>query len=408
MPTTARPMPVYDPSDDATRRNPFPLYEVLQEHDPVHWSDALRSWIVTRYTDVRQVAMSPTMSSDRLNPYYAALNDERRDILSGLMRYLSLWLVFRAPPEHTRLRKLMNSVFTPALVAGMEPQIRDAVHHLLDRIDPQSEIDFMKAVAVPLPGYVILDMLGLPRTDFDAIKGWSDDLRLFIGMAKGEGGRYRKAREGADRMSEYFRAVIAQRRNNPGTDVISRMVAARDDNGTLSEDELVAMCMLLLFGGHETTTNLLGSAVIALLEHPDQAQRLRDDPSLIDSAVEEFLRFDGPTNSITRVVATTHTLGGKTLREGDRVFAMINAANRDPRQFDQPHALDLARKPNRHVTFGQGLHFCLGAPLARLEAKVCLGEVMARYPRMRYGAGAVDWMDALVMRGPSYLPVVLD
>jgi cytochrome P450 len=172
MPTTARPMPVYDPSDDATRRNPFPLYEVLQEHDPVHWSEALRSWIVTRYTDVRQVAMSPTMSSDRLNPYYAALNDERRDILSGLMRYLSLWLVFRAPPEHTRLRKLMNSVFTPALVAGMEPQIRDAVHHLLDRIDPQSEIDFMKAVAVPLPGYVILDMLGLPRTDFDAIKGW--------------------------------------------------------------------------------------------------------------------------------------------------------------------------------------------------------------------------------------------
>lgn len=405
--TTANPAPIYDPSDDATRRNPFPLYEVLQEHDPVHWSEALRSWVVTRYTDVRQVALSPTMSSDRLTPYYAALNDERRDILSGLMRYLGLWLVFRAPPEHTRLRKLMNSVFTSALVAGMEPQIRDAVNYLLDQIDPKAEIDFMTAVAVPLPAYVILDMLGLPRTDFHAIKAWSDDLRLFIGMAKGESDRYRKAREGADRMSEYFRAVIAQRRNNPGTDVISRMVAARDDNGTLSEDELVAMCMLLLFGGHETTTNLLGSAVIALLDHPAEAQRLRGDPSLIDTAVEEFLRFDGPTNSITRVVATTHTLGGKTLREGDRVFAMINAANRDPRQFDQPHALDLGRKPNRHVTFGQGLHFCLGAPLARLEAKVCLGEVMARYPHMRYGAGAVDWMDALVMRGPSQLPVML-
>ena len=400
--------PVYDPSDDATRRNPFPLYEVLQEQDPVHWSESLRSWIVTRYDDVRQVAMSSSMSSDRLQPFYMALKDERRDILSGVMRYLSLWLVFKAPPEHTRLRKLMNSVFTPALIGSMEPQINATVNHILEQLDPTAEIDFMKDVAALLPAYVILDMLGVPRTDFPSIKIWSDNLRLFIGTAKGEGDKYSKASEGSDRMSEYFRAAIQQRRAKPGTDVISLMVAARDDNGTLSEDELVATCMLILFGGHETTTNLLGSAVIALLEHPDQLLRLQEDPAIITTAVEEFLRFDGPSNSIARVVAKEHTLGGKTLREGERVFAMINAANRDPRRFERPHALDLGRQPNRHLTFGQGLHFCLGAPLARLEAKICIREVAVRYPRMRYSGGSVDWIDALVMRGPTQLPMFLD
>jgi cytochrome P450 len=397
----------YDPADDATRRNPFPLYEALQEHDPVHWSEALRSWIVTRYDDVRQVAMSPSMSSDRLRPFYESLRDERRDILSGVMRYLNLWLVFKAPPEHTRLRKLLNSVFTPAMVAALAPQIQDTVDHILAAVDDSAEVEFMRDIAVLLPAYVILDMLGVPREHFAQIKTWSDDLRLFIGTAKGEGDKYRKARSGADHMAAYFRDVIQQRRLHPGEDVISRMIAARDASGALNEDELVSTCMLILFGGHETTTNLLGNAVLALVDHPQQRQRLVRDPALIDTAVEEFLRYDGPSNSIARVVATEHTLGGKTLREGERVFAMINAANRDPRRFERPHELDLGRRPNRHLTFGQGLHFCLGAPLARLEAKVCLGALVARYPDMRYGSGTVDWIDALVMRGPEQLPLRL-
>jgi len=400
-------LPIYDPADESTRRNPFPLYEALQEHDPVHWSEALRSWIVTRYDDVRKVAMSPAMSSDRLKPFYESLKDERHDILSGVMRYLNLWLVFKAPPEHTRLRKLLNSVFTPAMVASLEPQIRGTVDHILEQVDEEGEIDLMTAIAVLLPAYVILDMLGVPRAHFAEIKTWSDDLRLFIGTAKGDGDKYRKAREGADHMSAYFREVIQQRRARPGTDVISGMIAARDDSGALDEDELIATCMLILFGGHETTTNLLGNAVVALLDHPDQFRRLVSEPGLIILAVEEFLRYDGPSNSIARVVASAHELGGKELREGDRVFAMVNAANRDPRRFERPHALDLGRTPNRHLTFGQGIHFCLGAPLARLEAKVCLGQLAARYPGMRYGRGAVDWIDALVMRGPGLLPVYL-
>jgi cytochrome P450 len=373
----------------------------------VHWSPAIKSWIITRYDDVRQVAMSSNMSSDRLRPFYEALKDERRDILSGVMRYLNEWLVFKAPPEHTRLRKMMNVVFSLQLIQSREVAIRKTVEQLLEAVDPSREVDFVEKVAVLLPAYVILDMMGLPREDFAEIKRWSDDLRLFIGTSRTEEDKYRKARDGADRMSSYFRDVIAQRRISPGDDVITAMVNAKDANGTLSEDELVAMCMLVLFGGHETTTSLLGSAVVALIEHPEQKQKLHDEPALIDAAVEEFLRYDGPSNSIARVAAVDHELHGKKLMAGDRVFAMINAANRDPRRFDRPHELILDRTPNRHLTFGQGLHFCLGAPLARLEAKVCIGSLVAQYPAMRFGQGEVKWLDALVMRGPTQLPLVL-
>jgi cytochrome P450 len=405
--TTAPAHPVYDPSDPAIRRNPFPLYEALQAQDPVHWSPALRSWVITRYDDVKFVTSSSTMSSDRLRPFYESLKDERRDILSGVMRYLDHWLVFKAPPEHTRLRRILNSVLSPRTVQGMEPAVRATFEHILAGIDPAQEIEFMKDLAVLLPAWVILDMLGVPREDFARIKAWSDALRLFIGTAQGEGDKYRRAREGADGMSAYFRDLITRRRAAPGEDVVSRMIAARDEAGALTEDELVACCMLFLFGGHETTTNLLGSAVVALLEHPQQRERLRAEPGLITSAIEEFLRYDGPSNSIARVVAQDHELGGRTLRAGQRVFAMVNAANRDPRQFEQPHALDLGRTPNRHLTFGQGLHFCLGAPLARLEARVCIGTLVERFPQMRPGSAPVQWLDAMIMRGPEQLPLRL-
>lgn len=397
----------YDPSDLQTRKNPFPLYAHLQENDPVHWSEALKSWVITRYDDVRMVTMAPSMSSDRLQPFYDTLKDERRDILSGVMRYLNLWLVFRAPPEHTRVRKLLNSVFTSALVVSMQDNIAATVEHLFDQLRPDEPVDFMRDVAVLLPAYVILDMLSVPRSDFPEIKKWSDDLRLFIGSAKAQPDKYARARDGADRMSAYFRDVIRARREQPGDDVISKMIAASDDGNGLNEDELVATCMLVLFGGHETTTSLLGNAVKALLDHPQQLRKLRDEPQLIDSAVEEFLRFDGPVNSIARVVALEHEVSGQTLRKGDRVFIMINAANRDPRRFERPDELDLARTPNRHLTFGQGLHFCLGAPLARLEAKICISMLVQRYPDMRFAPGPVEWMDAMVMRGPTTLPLQL-
>ena len=408
MSITPTPSIDWRPEDPAVRADPFPTFARLRDEDPCHWHPRLRSGVLTRYDDVKAVCLDrERVSSDRLRPFYESLKDERRDILSGVMRYLNHWLVFKAPPEHTRLRRLLNTVISPATVAEMGPAIRSAFDHVMQGLDPSREMDFMKEVAELFPAFVILDMLGVPRQDFRAIKGWSDDLRLFIGTAQGEGDKYRRAREGADQMSAYFREIIALRRREPGSDAISRMVAARDEGGMLSEDELVGCCMLFLFGGHETTTNLLGSAVVALLKHPDQLARLHAEPTLIDAAVEEFLRYDGPSNSIARVVAQEHELGGRTLRPGVRVFAMVNAANRDPRQFEQPHALDLGRTPNRHLTFGQGLHFCLGAPLARLEARVVIGGLVERFPRMRAGGAPVEWLDAMIMRGPERLPLVL-
>ncbi len=401
----------YDPADPAVRRNPFPLYARLQDEDPVHWSPALRAWVLTRYEDVRQVMLSDAMSPDRLRPFYAQLQGERRETLAEVMRYMSLWLVFRDPPEHTRLRKLVGTVFNLKALENLAEPVTRVVDRLLDDLPTKQPIDWAEQVAMPLPAYVILDMLGIAYEAYPELKAASDDLRAFIGSARADGDRYARARDGAVKLASFFREVIAQRRAAPGDDFVSRMIAARDEHGTLSEDELVATCMLVLFAGHETTTHLLGNALHALLEHPAQLQRLRDEPALIDSAVEEFLRYDGPSNAISRVVSREHQIAGRTLRAGDRVFAMANAGNRDPRRFADPQALDIARADNRHLTFGFGQHFCMGAPLARLEGRLCIGRLVQRFKhiaRVPGEAGAPDWIDALMMRGVSTLPVVLE
>ena len=397
----------YDPAAPEVRRNPFPVYSQLQDDDPVHWSESLRSWVLTRYDDVRQVAMSDVMSPDRLRPFYAQLKGERREILAEVMRYLSLWMVFRDPPEHTRLRRLVSTAFTPRSIEALAEPVGRIVDQLLDALPKNQSVDWAQQVAMPLPAYVILDLLGIPHQSYADLKAWSDDLRAFVGSSRADPDRYNRARHGATQLAGFFREVIAARRAAPGEDFVSRMITARDEQGSLSEDELVATCMLVLFAGHETTTHLLGNSANALLDHPDQLQRLRDNPALINPAVEEFLRYDGPSNAITRVVSADHEIGGKLLRSGDRVFAMVNAANRDPRRFDDPQGLDIARQPNRHLTFGFGLHFCLGAPLARLEAQLCFAGLIQRFGKIERAAGETEWIDSLAMRGLSRLPVQL-
>ena len=397
----------YDPAAPEVRRNPFPVYSQLQDDDPVHWSESLRSWVLTRYDDVRQVAMSDVMSPDRLRPFYAQLKGERREILAEVMRYLSLWMVFRDPPEHTRLRRLVGTAFTPRSIEALADPVGRVVDQLLDALPRNQSVDWAQQVAMPLPAYVILDLLGIPHQSFADLKAWSDDLRAFVGSSRADPDRYNRARHGATQLAGFFREVIAARRAAPGEDFVSRMITARDEQGSLSEDELVATCMLVLFAGHETTTHLLSNSANALLDHPDQLQRLRDNPALINPAVEEFLRYDGPSNAITRVVSADHEIGGKLLRSGDRVFAMVNAANRDPRRFDNPQGLDIARQNNRHLTFGFGLHFCLGAPLARLEAQLCLAGLIRRFGKIERAAGETEWIDSLAMRGLSRLPVQL-
>lgn len=389
----------YDPRNKATINDPIPVLRTLQDHAPVYWCDALRGWVITRNEDVKKVLRSDDFSADRITPFYEAQSQERQASIQQLIRYLNTWVAFKDPPDHTRLRKLMKTVFSPETVAGQRGVVERSVTRLIDRLEDQESFDFISEFAFPLPAMVILDLLGLPEEDMEDLKTWSNKMQLFIGSATTSPEKYDLAEEGAIRMASYFRDIITERERNPGNDLITHLLALREVDDALTEDEVIGTSMLFLFGGHETTTNLIGNGVRALLRHPEERQRLIDAPELIDSAVEEILRYDGPTGASVRIVKNTHVLHGVELTAGERVFVMINAANHDPRAFKDPEVFDITRSPNLHLTFNFGPHFCMGAPLARLEGQVAIGEIIKRLPGLRLAATDYDYMDTMIMRG---------
>ena len=394
----------YDPSDPATVADPYPALLALQRDDPAHWNPAVKAWILTRYEDVKACLAAQQMSVDRIRPFYEALPAAERDALAELMRYLTLWLVFRDPPEHTRLRQLMGRAFTMRAVETLRPSIEEAVALLASRLPQGEPFDFVNDFAMQLPAYVIMDLLGVPRDRMFQLKSCSDRMQLFIGSARNAPDKYARAAEGAHEMAAVFRTLIEERRAEPRDDLISALISSRDEDDALSEDELIAACMLVMFGGHETTTNLLAGGMAKFISHAEAARRLAEDPALAKPAVEECLRLDGPSGSMARMVAVEHELHGKTLSPGERVFAMINAANLDPEVFDRPHEFDITRPRNRHLTFGYGPHFCMGAALARLEGEVAFLHLVREFPKMQL-AGTIDWHATLIMRGPRIMPV---
>ena len=396
---------LYDPRDPQTIQNPVPVLRRLQDEDPVHWSDVLRGWVITRYDDVRAVQINRGMSANRLMPFYESLPDTQQRRIAELIRYVNTWVAFKDPPEHSRLRKLMGLVFTMREVESLRPVIEDSVAQLLDRLEGQREFDFISDFAFPMPATVIMAMLGLPLSDMDDVRDWSNKMQLFIGGATTSPEKYSLAQEGAVKMSEYFRDVIRAREHSPGSDMISKLLAIRDEQEMLTEDEVIGTCMLFLFGGHETTTNMLGNGVRALIRFSDARERLVREPQLLPSALEEMLRYDGPTGALVRVVRRDHEFHGRQLKAGDRVFVMVNAANFDPRRFDEPDEFDITRDPNPHLTFNVGPHYCLGAPLARLEGQIAIAEVIRRFPGLELAVPAVQYMDTLVMRGVRSMPV---
>jgi cytochrome P450 len=254
---------------------------------------------------------------------------------------------------------------------------------------------------------VIVDLLGVPREDLERVKVWSDDIALFIGTAQVAGNKYLRAEAGAKAMSDYFRTLVEARTAAPTGDMISQLVLARDDRDALSTDEIIGTCILLLFAGHETTANLIGNGFLYSMKHRDQWDRLVADPALAGSAVEEYLRYDGPSGALARVAAADLEMAGRTIREGQRVFAFMNSANRDPEAFDDPERFDIGRPHNPHVTFGHGIHFCLGAPLARLEAEIAVTRLAERLPQIRLCGAEPEWHDSLILRGVKSLPVAL-
>ena len=405
-------MIVFDLADPATNADPFPVFARLRREDPVHWSPAMKAWIVTRYADVRRITLdNSAMSADRLTPFFAA-DPARRGPIENLIRYLTHWMVFRDPPDHTRLRRLLTKAFTPRAVEAQRANIEAIVDETLDQLVAKTRrgesIDWIGDFAYPLPATVIMDMLGVPRADLQRIKAWSHEIALFIGSAQVAGDKYARAERGAKAMAEFFRELVEARTAAPARDLISQLVAARDEQDALTADEVIGTCILLLFAGHETTTNLLGNGLYHTLRFRDQWRRLVADPALTDNAIEEWLRYDGPNAAIARVVAEAVTLGAKRLTRGQRVFAFNNSANRDPEQFADPDMLDVGRDAGSHIAFGHGIHFCLGAPLARLEGQIALRRITERFPDLRLASDAPpEWADSLVLRGVKALPVAL-
>ena len=395
----------YKPNDPGVLADPFPLYRRLRDEDPAHWSPRLKAWVLTRYEDVKRVCLDSAMSSDRLRPFFASLPRPEAQRVAELARYLTLWMVFRDPPEHTRLRRLAAKVFNVRSIHALRPNIEATTRWLLEALGERSRFDFIADFAGPLPALVIIDMLGAPREELGRLKRLSDEMALFIGSARDAREKYDRAAAATREMAAIFRELVAARRAAPQRDLLTELVALDDGGERLSEDELVATCMLLLFAGHETTTHHLANGLRALLAFPRELEKLRAEPSLAAAAVEELLRYDGPIGAQVRIVQQTHELHGKTLNAGDRVFLLMNAANRDPRAYDDPDRVDLARNGVPHLTFGFGSHICLGFPLARLEGQIGLPAVLARWRRIELDGGPSEWLDSMVLRGMKALPL---
>lgn len=396
----------YRPEDPATLANPYPLFARMRSEDPVHWSPRLKSWVLTRYDDVKRVCLEPErMSSDRLRPFFATVPGEESRKIADIMRYLSLWMVFKDAPEHTRLRRLTSRVFHNKSMQAMRPQIDAITHWLLDRIGDRDRFDFVAEFAGPLPCLVIMAMLGIPRADLERVKRMSDEMALFIGSSRTSAEKYDTAEAATREMADFFRHHIALRRAAPATDLLSELVHLEDGDDRLSEDELIATCILLLFAGHETTTNHIANGLLSLTQFPDQMERLRGNPALSSAAVEELLRFEGPSGAQVRIVSQSHEMRGKHLNVGDRVFMMLNSANRDPEAFAHPDILDIERDGVPHLTFGFGQHICLGFPLARLEGQIAFPALLARFRAVETVGPEPEWINSLVFRGMKALEV---
>jgi cytochrome P450 len=380
--------------------DPYPAYAWLRTHDPVRWTtlpSGVDAWLVTRYADARQALADPRLSKNpqRHSSDKTGIPGERG---AGLMTHL----LNIDPPDHTRLRRLVSKAFTPRRVEAFAPRVQELTDRLIDNFAGRGEADLIHEFAFPLPIYAICDLLGVPAEDQDDFRDWAGMMIHHGGSPRGGVAKSVKLMRG------YLAELIHRKRADLGDDLISGLVRAGDHGEHLTENEAAAMAFILLFAGFETALNLIGNGVYALLRHPGQRARLAADPGLLPSAVEELLRFDGPVELATWRFATEDLrIGGQAVAAGDPVLVVLAAADRDPSRFPGPDALDLARTDNQHLGYGHGIHYCLGAPLARLEGRTAIGTLLRRLPDLQLAAEPADlrWRGGLIMRGLRTLPV---
>jgi cytochrome P450 len=404
--------PVFDPFDPLWASDPFPLYADLRERAPIHRND-LGFWVLTRHADCLAVLRDRRASSDSLNLAEERMPPTRRppiaegDPVAAVMLEMRPFL-FRDPPDHTRLRGLVSKAFTPKVVESLRARTQQVVDELLDAAIAAERIDLVEGFAHPLPVRIICDLLGVPVEDQDHFKVWSGALARGLDPDFLLTPEVIEARnDGVMQFAQYFFELLAERRRNPGDDLLSGLAQAEEDGHVLSEGELLSTCILLLVAGHETTVNLIAGGALALLQNPDQFERFRADPGVARSGIEEMLRFVSPVQLTGRALIENCEFGGVEFEAGDFLMLLIASANHDPAQFGDPERFDVTRAPNNHLGFGFGIHHCLGAPLARMEGQVALTSLARRAPDMAMTVDAVTYKTNVVLRGMESLPVAM-
>ena len=396
---------LFNPFDPAFRIDPYPVYARLRAEAPVY-QGAFDNWVLSRYADCVAVLKDPRSSSDSRNSdaylkFVEQSGVDPEELLEGARPFL-----FMDPPDHTRLRGLVNKAFTPRVVEGLRPQIQAIVDELIDKILEQGSLEVIEDFAYPTPVRVICEMLGVPAEDHETFKGWSRELARSLDPEEVLPPDVIERRQGAiESFREYFRKLIARRRAQPEEDLLSALIAAEEEGDKLTEQELLSTCILLLVAGHETTVNLIANGVLALLRHPDQLDLLREEPSLARGAVEEVLRYDPPVQMTVRVALQDMEIAGVTMTKGQQSVILLASANRDPAQFPDPDHFDIARRDNHHLSFGHGAHFCLGAPLARVEGEIALRTLARRLEGLQLLTEAPEYKENIVLRGLAALPV---
>lgn len=389
--------------------DPHAAFATLRELGPIVWLTRHRAWLFTTHEAVRLGFHDQRLSSDRLTPLEGRLDAATRDAMGQTFDLLRGWMVFHDEPEHTRLREPLRRTFTPSRVADLRPRIEEIVDELIDGLLTIEAPDLVRDFAFPLPAIVIAELLGVPAEDRDEFKHWSDQLAAIVFGTSNRSAGAERAAAGSAKFADYFTGLIERYTAAPTDNLISALIAVTNDDpdAGLAPTELVGALTLLLFGGHETTTNLISNSMHSLLMHPAQHRGLLDHPTQLPVALEELHRFDGSTKLMVRVVGEPHEREGIAMEPGQTVFLGVLGANRDPAVFDQPNELQVERSNARsHLGYGYGGHFCLGAALARLEAEVAIGRLLARLPDLTLRTdAAVTWGEVLLGRGPTSLPV---